>query len=70
MVAQLTDDDCPALGSEGSANGLGQNIDTPQHALSGLVTKHDILACVPSASSRYGLDEPCGAGESGAGSDC
>lgn len=42
----LTNDDSPSLGSQSRTDGLRQDINTPQHTLSSIVSKNDILRCV------------------------
>jgi hypothetical protein len=64
----LTDDDGSSLGAESSRDSLGKNVNTLEHALPGIVSKHDILGGVASLGDGGRLEESGRSGESTAGS--
>lgn len=64
-----TDDDGPALGTEGGRDGLCEDVYTLEHALPGVVAEDDVLGGESPLLDSSILDEPCGAGKSSARSE-
>ena len=60
----LTNDNGSSLGTQGGRDSLGEDVDTLEHALSGVVAKDDILGSVTSSGDRGGLEQPSGSGQS------
>jgi hypothetical protein len=64
----LTDDDGSSLGTESSRDSLGEDVDSLEHALSGIIAEDDVLGSVASLGDRGRLKESSGSRESCTGS--
>lgn len=66
QLSTRTDDDGAALGAESSLDGLGEGVDTLQHALAGVVAEDDILGTKVAAGGGLRVEQARGTGERGA----
>lgn len=63
-----TDNDRSAFWTKSRRDGLGENVDTSEHALPGIVAKDDILGVSSLRDGRDGLGQSGGSGKGGTGS--